>query len=987
MPQNSEPLYAECFVLLPTSTLEDFPVGIPESDARSLLAAWTVLWHPQLIAGAAAMPTWYRADEPPSAKTTSATDDTNAEMLARPRVIAVPQSSFSMLPADYEQANTDDDSVLWITGKSRSEMLDRIPIDDRYNRHPLQATHRTIQIEDFFALGYAYLQVQILTRRLRYTSNLDQIYFESCVLRAAEAFTGVAHANDNNTEVPVADAETAAAALHDAFDCLAQERDHYFASDPHLIDLTLLSASTLDTFLDHLPSDKEPAEADGILPTPGNVLIDAGAAENLRSVDPSKRSALRACLENKSLGWAGGGPTGDVSLSTRTYTAAERCLIESFQQTTAALEIAPPVYARYSGSTPRDFVSTIASLGVSGMISIDFENGTGFADEAKVVQSIGGVDLQTLAAKPIDASSETAFLDLIAKLGQAIDRGEIAAALLVHWPGTEGDTFKLVQRTASWSLVLGRMWSLDDFFKHGEQPYHHHDKLSASERPDLLLKDRVAAGEANPISGIIEQTRRAIVEQNAANLQSLIALATGKNPDVQESLTESTTINAESDCLRAVGLTAASGNSNVCLFNPTSSARRKNVELDGSPHPDQHVYATSGHGKQSIVTADVSAFGFSVIRNQDAGSTPSRSLKDRLGDVLSFGSSSANRKPIAVDHLLQNAFMEVAIDPQSGGIKGVYCGQTRGNRFSLRLVAEIAGKSTKGDSPIVMKADTVETQVSRPDLGVIEASGSLADSAGERLANFALTYQLERGSRVLDVFVKLEPLRTDFNKQDPWKNYIALRTAVASEAMMPRLILRDKIQKPSRRAMTSPLGIILDESERQTLIASAGLAYHRRVDDRFVDTLLFVEGETQRVFKVHYGFDVKNPVAVARSVLEEPITAVVESVDANQSRGWLIHVSPKDVLLSDLRVWSDSDNKRFALVRLIQTRPQKATTALRFCRSVKRAIKIQNGSFEPLPDPVQAFANKSEKAWLAVDDDCVKLELRSHEVADCLIEF
>ncbi|TWU41441.1 hypothetical protein Q31b_28880 [Novipirellula aureliae] len=985
------PLYDECFVLLPTSTLEDFPVGIPESDARSLLAAWTVLWHPQLIAGSAAMPTWYRADEPPSAKDTSVTEHTKSDSPVKPRVIAVPQSSLSMLPDDYEQANADSDSVLWITGPSRTEMLDRIPLDDRYNHRPLQAKHRTIGIEDFFALGYAYLQVQVLTRRLRYTSNLDQIYFESCVLQAAEAFTGRAKADDSDCEAMSPAADAAAAALHDAFDCLAQERDHFFASDPHLIELTLLSASTLDTFLDHLPSAGKPSELEGVLPTPGNVLIDAGVAENLRVADPEKRAALRACFENKSLGWAGGGPTSDVSLSTKTYTDAQRHILQAFEETSAAVEIAPPVYARYSGSTPRDFVSTIASLGVSGMISNDFENATGFADEAKVVQSIAGVDLQTLAAKPIDASSEVAFLDLMADLGQSIDRGEIAAALMVHWPGTEGDTFQLVQRTASWSLVLGRMWTLDDFFRHGEQPYHHNDKLSTSERADLTLKDQVAAGEANPLSAIIAQTRRAIVEQNAANLRALVTLANGKEIGAVSSAADHTkepsVANPKSDCLRTVGLTPASGNSNICLFNPTSAARRINVEMDGTPHADKHVYAASGHGKQSIVTADVSAFGFSVIRNQDAGSSPARSLKKRLGDVFSFGSAAAIRKPIAVEHLLQNAFMEVAIDAQSGGIKGVYCGQARGNRFSLRLVSEIAGTPKKDKNTIVMKADTVETKVSRPDLGVIESSGSLVDAAGERLANFVLAYQLQRGSRVLEVSVKLEPLRNDFGKQDPWKNYIALRTAVASEAMMPRLILRDKIQKPSRRSMVSPLGVILDESERQTLVASAGLAYHRRVDDRFLDTLLFVQGETQREYKIHYGFDVKNPVSVARSVFEDPITATVESVDANVSRGWLIHVAPKEVLLTDLRAWTDSSGTLFALVRLIQTKPRKITSALRFCRPVKRAIKIQHGSFEPLQDPMQAFANKSENDLLAVDNDCVKLELRSHEVADCLIEF
>ena len=58
--------FDECSVLIPSATLEDFPMGGPDSDARSLLAGWTVLWHPLLLAQTEQMPTWYRADSPPT---------------------------------------------------------------------------------------------------------------------------------------------------------------------------------------------------------------------------------------------------------------------------------------------------------------------------------------------------------------------------------------------------------------------------------------------------------------------------------------------------------------------------------------------------------------------------------------------------------------------------------------------------------------------------------------------------------------------------------------------------------------------------------------------------------------------------------------------------------------------------------------------------------------------------------------------------------
>ena len=59
------PVFDECCVLIPVSTLEDFPSDLSDYDARSLLAAWTVLWNPHLLAQTEQIPTWYRADSPP----------------------------------------------------------------------------------------------------------------------------------------------------------------------------------------------------------------------------------------------------------------------------------------------------------------------------------------------------------------------------------------------------------------------------------------------------------------------------------------------------------------------------------------------------------------------------------------------------------------------------------------------------------------------------------------------------------------------------------------------------------------------------------------------------------------------------------------------------------------------------------------------------------------------------------------------------------
>ncbi len=309
--------------------------------------------------------------------------------------------------------------------ETRDEMLQALELGEMPT---LNTEHRTIGVGDFFAAGFVSLQIQVMTRRLRYTSNLDEIHLQSRIVAAAQAFVD-------------GDGEAAADALHDVFDCLAEERDHYFSSDPHLIDLTLLTPSTLDKFVDQQldpilqsSSDADPDQAP-IRPTPCNVLINHQVASALAGVDGDRYQTFRRALSDGSIGWAGGDPDPTICLDAVTFNQAELAIKDGHQRATDAIGSPPAVYSRFADATPADLTPTIVSLGYQGMIPLDFSRGSGFGDEAKVMREGGGAEIQALTAKPIDAASDASFLDLGASLGEAIDSGEIATALLVHWPG------------------------------------------------------------------------------------------------------------------------------------------------------------------------------------------------------------------------------------------------------------------------------------------------------------------------------------------------------------------------------------------------------------------------------------------------------------------------------------------------------------------------------------------------------------------------
>lgn len=56
--------YSKLLIVLPCHSMEDFPIHHRGHEAANLLASWTALWHPALIASAGKMPGWHQTDNP-----------------------------------------------------------------------------------------------------------------------------------------------------------------------------------------------------------------------------------------------------------------------------------------------------------------------------------------------------------------------------------------------------------------------------------------------------------------------------------------------------------------------------------------------------------------------------------------------------------------------------------------------------------------------------------------------------------------------------------------------------------------------------------------------------------------------------------------------------------------------------------------------------------------------------------------------------------
>ncbi len=924
-------MFDECSLLIPCTTLEDFPTQANEADARGLLAAWTAPWHPRWLATLGKLPQWLRADTIPS-KLDSA-------------VLLVPGASEKRLPSRFAAETSAVPNCRVFRGACRADFLAQMAAHLGEQAQPweqsLAGAERTVDVSDFYALGYVWLQVQLMTRRLRYTSNLDEIHFSGRAIAAANAFVA-------------GQADTAIAALHEAYDVLAEERDHYFSADPNLVDLTLLAPTTLGGSLQRSLARVGAANEPAI-----NVLVGPSLAVQIaeRSSEPdSPCRQLLQLIKDQTVGLAGAGPDPAVDLHHQTAVSARREIFAARDAQARSLGCGCSVFARGSGETPGDIGPLLAEAGFRGAIPIDLAAGSGWKDEPKLIWQSGAGDLDVLVSRPIDAAGSVDFLSLAPKLGQSIDSGEIATALLVHWPDDESDAYRDLRRAASWGLALGRFRKIDDYFSGGERPFHHF-RGRADEGAGNWLARVVTDNLVDPLSSAARGYLRHVVGEAADTVAALAILVDPEQAvgdlSVGDSPEQSLVVAAERLCVVLGGkpLTpgAASGRAKgVMVINPYSIGQRVQASLPGGPRvPKPRSSAAqaprAGAEPRPIfggsrapdgrcdVTADVAAGGFLFV--DGSGSLPRRNWFRRS-------------RRLAEGTRLSNEFMEVEISPKTGGVQGIYSGKQRGNRFSLRLVHRGVGGSASADGELEfdpMVADAIEVVRGDQAVGEVVTRGRLLGPDGGRVAAFEARYRLRRGSRWLEASTRLELDPSVNLGADPWRSYFAWRSAVSADMLNLSAPLRDMLQRVGNgngNRIDAPAGLLIDEVDRQTLLYPEGRPAHLRVGDRFLDSLLIVRGESQREFGMAIGLDVPEPLTALRAAACPPPQVVIESWPP-LGFGWLVNCNAPDVTIVDLRV--ESTRPLVLSMRVITTTSDSRKVRLRFCRDC-RAAQRQTGN-------------------------------------------
>jgi alpha-mannosidase len=303
--------------------------------------------------------------------------------------------------------------------------------------------------------------------------------------------------------------------------------------------------------------------------------------------------------------------------------------------------------------------------------------------------------------------------------------------------------------------------------------------------------------------------------------------------------------------------------------------------------------------------------------------------------------------PLAEKNVLRNEFFEVQFDPASGAIRSIRDYHSRNPLLAL----QIALRSPRGGEAeaeayySIMSADELTVTSAGPVMGEMVCRGRLLDREGRRAAGFRQTTRAWRGSRVLEMEIELDVDRLPVG--NPWESYYAVRFAWKDEAAKLYRSVNLASMPTELTQIESPHFLDLRRDSQRTTLLCGGLPYHRRFGPRKLDTLLVVQGETARSFRLGVGVDVPNPLSAAIEFLSPPLLLPDQPQPPGAS-GWLFHLDCRNVLATHWEPLPAESGVEGFRLRLLETDGVGVRLGLRSFRAVASAKKINPGDAPPI---------------------------------------
>jgi len=918
-------------ILIPCHSLEDFPTDLGDSESASLLNAFGAAWHPQLIAAAKVIPRWHRADAPPE--------------MVRGKLIVVPEASRSQIPEEWPERAKADGAAIVFAGEDRPELIQKLLVEVGGEQVDLDSE----LVADSIALGTCHLLSELLMRAMRQYSILD----EGRLQREAVAAAAAILAND---------AEAARTRLRNCFDVLTESRERFYPTECYLVDLCLVVPEFADEKLVRMLHTLKPT----------NLMVQACDLEEIAREKPEILREVKEAWERNTASLIGGefreAPTASRSL-THLLTEFE-CGREVFHK---FLGKHPEIWGRRKFGLLPQLPQLLKHFGYLGALHLAMDDGL-YPDEefSKIRWSgAGGAYIDAMTRIPLAAESASSYLRFPSRMSESMDHDQVAAILFARWPEVKAPWFDDLRRMQNYSASLGKWTTLEDFFSYTDSA----GRLSSYDVGDYLSPEMLHAVARQEHLPIERHVLAATAQRNletarfCAQVESLIRRSEVDNipfrntelqldrlyeeaepAQLSQEHRESSSQNLASILLKQDDSTPEG----LLLINPLSFDRKTLVEF--AEFEEKNL-----SNRQGVV--QVPGCGFLWVSENDLPRPQSQ---------------APSALSLAEGLTLRNGTFEVELHGRTGGIASLKKPGRAPNRLSLQLAYRFPQERTlpataPSSSPVkswYSRMEMIEHRVisSGPLVGEIESHGRLVDQlTDENLAEFRIRYKVTKGLPYLSIDVELE---TNHQPEgDPWGNYYCLRWAWNdSTAALTRSQLSQPQPFRMQRFEAPDFFEIASDSDRTTLLFG-GLSFHRKTDERILDTILIVEGEATRKFRLGVAFDQPYPLRAASDFFA-PSTIVPSKcqIPAFGSQGWFFHVDTKAVQILEIgpirpeisdsteSTSTPSTKKSGCSLLITETEGRTGRAAIRCFRTPTRARKTDAGGGTIVDLPIEGDA-------------------------------
>jgi alpha-mannosidase len=920
----------ELTVLLACHSLEDFPSYHEGREADELLAAWTAPWHPALVAAAGRIPSFHRVDSPPES------------LLGR--LMTVPPFMADRLPAGFAARVAEEGGHLVQEASCDAAVSAALAALDAVEPRVEQQL-----VDDFLALGFCRLQVELLTRQMRYSTSIDETHFERQVVGAAKSAVA-------------GDPETARSQLIEAFDTLYEARKHYYPVDAYLVDVTLLAPTTLGAAL----------SLELTRPTPINLAAPVSVFERLSSDAPAVWSQLLGAIDSGTA-CVLGDEVEETELPLAPLETALAQVAAGARRYEALLGRLPQVFARRRAGLWPALPQILVKLGYRGALHCTLDDGR-FPLGPQSKTRWEGLDssvIDVFARVPCDATRAESFLGFSRRMADAMDGDHVATLAFAHWPGVVSPWFDVLRRIAELSPVLGKFMLLDDYFHHTDMP----GRLSKFEPDEYrcpYLIQAVAAAQRDPLSCGARRHARQVDEASSAAISTMADLVAGAKLAPASDAPGESLLHATTRLASTLPPSATNSTAYAVVVNPHSFSRRIGVELNDWQHPPEvagPVIASGSAGPRRFAVVEVPGMGFASISQPAGAPNPGRA------------------PAIGRDNVLANEFFELTISRATGGIQSLRSFRQRGNLLSQQLGFRLPDATQQGWTSAAeegrystMRAESVELTVSCAAYGELVSRGTLVGDEGQTLARFRQTTGVWAGSRIVRCTFEFDEIEEPL--ADPWGSYHAARfawPAVSAELYRGVGLARQKTQAAHLEA---PEYLEIETATGSISILTGGLAHHRRAGERMIDSLLIVRGETERRFTMGIGVEVAQPASAAVEILTPAAVSLAAGPPPAAASGWFFHLDARNVLATHWDALVDGTSEESPAA----DRASRGFRA-RFLETTGRAGRAALRTFRPVKSARQVDFLGQTMLELRVEGDRIMLDFAAFEWIDVEVEW